>query len=153
MKNELLTFHFREFPGKFLSRKTNQVGGGDDGNVVERKDPSVEVLSSKVHSNSSRDEGPQEVDVFGHSGGAAEEDLAKADGVYTSSTTLAIRMDAGGNFMAIMVDLPHSAFFFSNIASIAVALGERFFVIESPWGGSRPLAEETHFRVSFVRAV
>lgn len=86
-----------------MTRKSDEIGRGNHGYVVECEYPKVEVRASEVYSNSCRDKRPEDVATFRCRAGAAKADPQKMERMDALPPTFAFWLDAPSYAMSIVI--------------------------------------------------
>lgn len=100
----MLTEHAGQLPRQFLTGKSDQVGGGDHGYVVQGEDPVVKFRGSEVDSYRCGHKGPKDIDKFGCQGRAPEGDFQELPWVHALAPAFTVGLDAAGNLVAVVVE-------------------------------------------------
>ena len=98
------TKYFGQFPGKFLSRKSNEVGARYHCNVVQGKDPDMSFRMGIADSNRNRDEGPQNIDCHGEFACGACGDADEMMRMNTLSAALTMRVNSFRDLVSVVVE-------------------------------------------------
>ena len=94
----------RKLPCEFLPCESNQVCGGDHGDVIQDEGPQMLIWSREVESNGRRYERPEGIGNHGQMACGPKTYPCEVPWVYPGSATLTIRLDPLRNLVAIVIE-------------------------------------------------